>query len=117
MNKVFKGLTTGFLTGIANGLFGGGGGMVAVPLLNKTCDYTQKEAHATAIFVIAPICAVTAVVYIICGYAKSYIIIPTSIGTVFGGLIGALLLNKINKKFINYIFITLMLIAGVKMLF
>lgn len=117
MNKVFKGITAGFSTGIANGLFGGGGGMVAVPLLTKMCNYHEKQAHATAIFIIAPICGVTAIVYIICGYARLNIIIPTAIGSTIGGLIGALLLNKFPKAIINYIFISIMLIAGIRMLF
>ena len=44
---VFRRTLCGVAVGAANGLFGGGGGMLAVPLLTKT-GYEEKTAHATA---------------------------------------------------------------------
>ena len=117
MKNFFKRITAGILTGAVNGLFGGGGGMVAVPLLEKMCAYKDKEAHATAIFIIAPVCAASALVYIINGFAALDVIIPAAVGSVAGGLAGALMLNKCPKTIINYIFIAVMFAAGVRMLF
>lgn len=115
--NIVKLLTAGILTGAVNGLFGGGGGMVAVPLLNGIAGYTDKQAHATAIFVIAPVCAASALVYIINGYAAADVIIPAAVGSVAGGLVGAYFLNSFPKAVINYIFIAVMFAAGVRMLF
>ena len=115
-NNFLKRLTAGVLTGAVNGLFGGGGGMVAVPLL-RMIGYEDKQAHATAIFVIAPVCAASAVVYIINGYAALDVILPAAVGSVAGGLAGALLLDRFPKTIINYIFIAVMFAAGVRMLF
>ena len=117
MKNFFKRITAGILTGAVNGLFGGGGGMVAVPLLEKMCAYKDKEAHATAIFIIAPVCAASALVYIINGFAALDVIIPAAVGSVAGGLAGALMLNKFPKTIINYIFVAVMFAAGVRMLF
>ncbi|MDE7181606.1 MAG: sulfite exporter TauE/SafE family protein [Clostridia bacterium] len=114
--KFFKRASAGLLTGAVNGLFGGGGGMVAVPLLKGMLGYPDKQAHATAIFIIAPVCAASAVVYIINGYAALDVIIPAAIGSVAGGLAGAYFLNKCPKTFINYIFIALMFVAGIRMI-
>lgn len=116
-NKFFKRTAAGFLTGAVNGLFGGGGGMIAVPLLKGMLGYEDKQAHATAIFIIAPVCAASAIVYIINGYAQWDVIIPATLGSVAGGLAGALFLDKCPKTIINYIFIALMFVAGVRMLF
>ena len=110
-------ITAGVLTGAVNGIFGGGGGMVAVPLLSKMLGYKDKQAHATAIFVIAPVCAASAVVYIINGYAVLDVIIPAAIGTVAGGFVGAYSLSKFSSSAVNYIFIAIMFAAGVRMLF
>lgn len=110
-------ITAGVLTGAVNGIFGGGGGMVAVPLLNKMLGYEDKEAHATAIFVIAPVCAASAIIYIINGYAALDVIIPASIGMVAGGFLGAYLLSKFSSSAVKYIFIAIMLAAGIRMLF
>jgi len=82
--KTFKGTVTGLVTGAVNGLFGGGGGMVAVPLLKNMLGYEDKQSHATAIFVIAPVCAASAIVYIANGYASADVIIPAAIGSVAG---------------------------------
>ena len=112
-----KQATAGALTGAVNGIFGGGGGMVAVPLLSKMLGYEDKESHATAIFVIAPVCAASAIIYIINGYAHLDIIIPAAIGTVAGGFVGAYSLSKFSSAAVNYIFIAIMFAAGIRMLF
>ena len=49
-----KSIVCGAATGAANGLFGGGGGMIAVPLL-RAQGLEEKRAHATAIAVILPV--------------------------------------------------------------
>ena len=112
-----KKITAGILTGAVNGLFGGGGGMVAVPLMRKMLGYEDKSAHATAISLIAPVCAASALVYIINGYAAADVVIPAAIGSVAGGLVGAYFLSAFSKTIINYIFIAIMFAAGVRLLF
>lgn len=112
----FKQLTAGILTGAVNGLFGGGGGMVAVPILKGMLGYEERQAHATAIFVIAPVCAASAVTYIINGYAALDVIIPAALGSVAGGLVGALALNKFPVGLVNAVFIAVMLAAGIRMI-
>lgn len=114
--KSFKGICTGLLTGAVNGLFGGGGGMVVVPLLKNMLGYEEKRAHATAILIIAPVCAASAVTYIVNGYFSGGVVIPAAIGSVLGGLLGAFLLNKLPEFIVNAVFIAVMLVAGVRMI-
>lgn len=115
--KSLKQIFTGLLTGGVNGLFGGGGGMVVVPLLKNMLGYEEKHAHATAILIIAPVCAASAVAYMINGYLSALVLIPAAIGSVLGGLVGASLLNKLPEFIVNAVFIAVMLVAGVRMLF
>ncbi len=110
-------LTAGLLTGAVNGLFGGGGGMVAVPLLKNMLGYDEKRSHATAILIIAPICAASAIVYIINGYFSAEVVIPAAVGSVIGGLLGALALGKLPVLLVNITFIAVMLAAGLRLLF
>ena len=107
----------GLLTGAVNGLFGGGGGMVAVPLLKNILGYDEKRSHATAILVIAPVCAASAITYIAGGYFVGNVVIPAALGMAAGGFIGALLLDKLPEFIVNIVFIIVMLIAGARMLF
>ena len=104
----------GVLIGVINGFFGGGGGMVAVPVLTNVLGYEQKKAHATAILIIAPVCLISCVAYLLSGFGKMNVIIPATVGSVAGGLCGAGLLNKLTPLAVKVIFIIIMLIAGVK---
>ncbi len=115
-NLIYKRVLSGALTGAVNGLFGGGGGMVAVPVLCGVLGYDNRSAHATAILLIAPVCAVSAAVYIINGYFSADIIIPAALGMAAGGIPGALFLNKLPVKLINAVFVAVMLAAGIRML-
>ena len=76
-----KGVLTagaGLAIGIINGLLGAGGGMIAVPLLQKL-GLDRKQAHANAVAVILPITVLSAVLYLVNGYVSvkdSLIFIP-----------------------------------------
>jgi len=120
MTKTFKKnarrIFCGTLVGVANSLFGGGGGMLAVPLLERT-GLTQKEAHATAILVILPVSAFSFLLYVLKGLYDFAVLIPTAIGVSVGGFFGARLLGKLPVKFVGPIFAVLQLFAGAWMLF
>ncbi len=112
-----KNTLAGALTGLVNGVFGGGGGMVAVPILKNMLGYGEKRAHATAILIIAPVCLASAIVYIINGYFEAGVVIPASLGSVAGGILGAKALDKLPERVVNAVFVALMLVAGLRMLF
>ncbi len=99
-----------------NGLFGGGGGMVAVPLL-RAGGRTEKSAHATAIAVILPASAASSVVYLWKGLVPLGLFLPAAIGVVLGGIAGADLLSHIPGRAVTFVFALLMLAAGLGMLF
>ena len=101
--------------GIANGLFGGGGGMIIVPILTHLLKYPAKNAHATAILIILPLSFVSGLFYVAFGVQVS-IVIPVVSGVCIGGVLGAFLLPKLSNKWISVIFSFLMLVAGVKLL-
>ncbi len=54
----------GIATGMANGLFGSGGGTIVVPAMVYLLDADDHTAHATAISVILPLTLVSAFFYI-----------------------------------------------------
>ena len=111
-----KRLLCGGLVGTANSLFGGGGGMIAVPLLTQT-GLEEKTAHATAILVILPISLFSFVLYAIRGFYQPNVLLPTAIGVTVGGVVGAWLLGKLPTKTVNLIFALLQLVAGAFLFF
>lgn len=110
-------ILTGVVTGLANGFFGGGGGMIVVPLLTFLLKMKTKSAHATAIAIILPVSVISAIVYFIKGSFDFSTGLPSGAGVVLGGIAGAWLLGKLSSKWITRIFAVIMLAAGVKLLF
>lgn len=114
--KTLFSVLTGCLAGFINGLFGGGGGMIVVPMLTNFLFYKQKNAHATAILIILPLSIVSGLLYLSFGSMRLSVGIPVAIGVIVGGTIGAILLSKLSSKWVALIFYFLMAAAGVKML-
>lgn len=54
----------GGAAGLANGLFGGGGGMVFLPILSRWGNLKSRQLYATCVAVIFPVCAVSAAMYL-----------------------------------------------------
>lgn len=105
----------GLLIGVVNGLFGAGGGIVAVPILGKM-GLSKKESHANAVAVILPISILSAVLYLM----KDYVAIPDAFPYIPTGIIGALLgtycLKKISPLWLKRIFGVFIIYAGVRLL-
>ena len=106
----------GTLVGGANSLFGGGGGMIAVPLLART-GLNEKQAHATAILVILPVSLLSFLFYVWRGFYDPSVLIPTAIGVTAGGFLGAKLLGKMPVKTVNLVFAALQAAAGAFLFF
>lgn len=115
IKKYIKPAFSGLAVGLVNGVFGAGGGMLAVPLLKKS-GLDQKSAHANAVAVILPITVISAIMYLVKGsvmLGDSFAFVPT-------GLIGAglatFLLKKFSNRWLQKIFAVFMIYAGVRLL-
>ncbi len=110
-------ITGGIGVGFINGFFGGGGGMLCVPLLNKVLGEETKPSHATAMLIILPISIASAVTYVASGFFDLKLTLMVGGGVIAGGIVGALLLKKLNSSVISIIFAILMIAAGIKLAF
>lgn len=100
--------------GCVNGLFGGGGGMLVVPLLTGM-GLDAKKAHATAVAVILPLCFISALIYVVKGCFDMTLTLTVGGGVVAGGVLGALLLKKADNFLLSGLFYLVMIGAGIKM--
>lgn len=110
-------ILSGSIIGLLNGFFGGGGGMVCVPILQKVLNLDAKSSHATAIVVIFPLSLISAFIYVFNGYIKSFPLITIGLGVVLGGLLGAFALKFLPPKAVRIIFAIIMFIGGIKLIF
>lgn len=109
-------IITSLFAGFATGVFGGGGGMIIVPILTGLYGLQPTKAHATAIATIFPLCLVSVIFYLTHGGWEWKSGLVVSAGVVVGGIVGALAMKKIPAKWLQPIFYILMIVGGIKML-
>ena len=113
--KYSKYLAIGLVTGAANGLFGSGGGTIAVPAMVLLLGAEEHKAHATAISIILPLTIVSAFFYISNNYVDWGLTWKVALGGIAGGYLGARLLNICPSSLLRKIFAVFMIIAGLRM--
>ena len=106
----------GGAAGLVNGFFGGGGGMVLVPLLAGRCGLGQRRAFATSIAVIAPLCALSASIYYLRGGLDLRSALPYLAGGLVGGFVGGRAFKKLSMVWLRRAFALLILYGGVRAL-
>lgn len=107
----------GGAAGLVNGFFGGGGGMVLVPLLAGWCGLGQRKAFATSVAIILPLCGLSAIIYLFRGGVELTAALPYLLGGLIGGWIGGTIFKHINMVWLRRLFALLLLYGGVRALF
>ena len=115
VSRFWCGLAGG-AAGLINGFFGGGGGMILVPLLAGKCGLDQRRAFATSVAIIAPLCALSAGIYYARGELDLMAALPYLAGGLIGGLVGGKVFKKLSMVWLRRVFALLILYGGVKAL-
>ena len=116
MNHTRKSQLAGGAAGLANGLFGGGGGMVFLPLLARSRDLHQRQLFATCVAVIFPVCAVSAGVHFFRSGISLTQALPYLLGGLLGGFLGGRLYGRVSTLWLKRLFALFLFYAGVKYL-
>src|SRR5690606_30982062 len=103
-NNNIKLISLGLVTGLVNGLFGSGGGMIIVPALVFILGLKEYKAHATAISIIFPLTIISTIVYFFNNTIPLKISVLVGIGALLGSYIGAKILNKIPANILRKVF-------------
>ena len=111
-----KNQIAGTLGGAINGLFGGGGGMVVLPLLSKWRKLEARSAFATCVAVILPMSCVSAAVYLWQVRPAVLTVLPYLAGGLAGGILGGLSFEKVPVRILKVIFGLFLLYGGVRYL-
>lgn len=106
----------GAAAGLINGFFGGGGGMILVPLLAGWCGLGQRKAFATSVAIILPLCILSAAIYLFRGGVELLPALPYLAGGLAGGLLGGKLFKGLNMTWLRRGFALLILYGGGKAL-
>ncbi len=106
----------GAVAGALNGFFGAGGGMLLVPLLIRWVRLEERKAFATSVFIILPLCVVSAVVYLLKFRIDIMLTLPYLIGGLMGGFIGGCCFKNIPTALLHRAFGLLLIYGGVRIL-
>lgn len=105
----------GTFAGFLNGLFGSGGGTVAVPLLKKG-GLLQKEAQATSLLMMFILSAVSAGIYLFKGHLSFQSAAEYIPGGILGGIAASVCFKKIKPELLRKIFGGFLTFSAIKML-
>lgn len=115
--QLIKILSIGLVIGFFNGLFGSGGGTIAVPAMVFLLGIKEQKAHATAISVILPLSILSSFIYMKNNYLDWSLTLNVAIASSIGGYIGSKILNKFSANTLRKIFGASMIIAALRMVF
>lgn len=115
MSDTWRKRAAGAAAGLANGLFGGGGGMVFIPVMSRS-TLKGRALYATCVAVIFPVCAVSAALYLWRSELSLQTALPYLLGGLAGGTVGGKLYGKISPKWLKGLFAAFLLYGGVRYL-
>lgn len=106
----------GGLIGFINSFFGSGGGLIAIPLLEKTGMETRK-CHATSIAIILPLSIISSISYYLKGNIDFSLALKYIPAGILGAIIGSCFLKKIDNSVLKRIFGIVLIISGIRLFF
>jgi len=101
--------------GAMSALLGIGGGPIKVPLMRLVMGIPLKAATATSSFMVGITASASALIYLGEGLVKTELAIPAVLGIFLGARAGALVAGKIKSRYINFIFVILLIIIALEM--
>jgi uncharacterized membrane protein YfcA len=106
----------GSLAGFANGVFGGGGGMVFLPVMMRQNTVEPRKLYPTCVAVIFPVCALSAAISLWQGEFSLSQSLPYLAGGALGGAVGGKLYGKVSVKLLRWLFAAFLIYGGGKYL-
>ena len=113
---VFKLVGVGFLSGIINGFFGAGGGLLLVPMITYVAKDNSKKAHATTLACVMFMCLASSIIYLVKNQLNFKLILVCLIGSLIGAMIGIKLLKSLKNNVIDLVFSLVLILAGILMI-
>ena len=106
-----------FLAVAINGFLGTGGGIIFIFMLSFLTKNRAKDNYATSICAVLFISLIGLISYFKNSNIDFNIISEVGLPAVVGGVVGALLVDKMQTKWLNIIFAGLIIYSGISMLF
>ena len=115
-NFQFGPALAGLLVGIVNGIFGGAGGMVLIPLLGLWTDAEPESIFPLSVSVMLPVCVLSLWLSARTGPLPWLDALPYLIGSTLGGVLAGCFGKRIPTVWLHRFFGVMLLWGGVRYL-
>lgn len=114
--KYFGAMLAGFAAGAVNGVFGGAGGMVLIPLLQLWTDIEEEALFPMSVGVTGPVCLLSLWLASRSGPLPWADAMPYLVGSVGGGVLAGIFGRRIPTVWLHRVFGAMILWGGVRYL-
>ncbi len=112
----WMGLAGSAVAGVLSGLFGIGGGVIKVPLMNIGMGVPLRPAAATSNFMIGVTAATGAAVFFSRGYIIPELAAPIVVGIAAGSVLGSTFSHRIDVAHLRVLFVVVLSFTALRML-
>jgi uncharacterized membrane protein YfcA len=109
------GIAGSLFAGVVSALFGIGGGIVKVPVMNLVMAVPLRVATATSNLMIGVTASAGAVVYLYRGGIDPYLTAPAALGVYAGASVASRLANRVDSRVLRLLFVAMLLVTAVQM--
>ena len=110
------GLALMYIAGMISALLGVGSGALKVPAMDVAMHMPIKASAATSDFMIGVTAAASAGAYFTRGQINPVIAAPIAIGVLLGAIIGSRLLNHVEARYVQALFVLVLVVVAAEML-
>ncbi len=110
-----RGVLGSLLAGVVSALFGVGGGIVKVPVMNLVMGVPIRVATATSNLMIGVTASAGALVYLLRGGIDPYVTAPTAVGVFAGASLAARLSHRVDLGVLRLLFVAVLVVTSAQM--
>jgi uncharacterized membrane protein YfcA len=110
-----RGVLGSLLAGLVSALFGVGGGIVKVPVMNLVMGVPIRVATATSNLMIGVTASAGALVYLFRGGIDPYVAAPTALGVFAGASLASRLSDRVDLGILRLLFVVVLVVTASQM--
>jgi hypothetical protein len=115
IHSLGRGVVGSLLAGIVSALFGVGGGIVKVPVMNLIMGVPMRVATATSNLMIGVTASAGGLIYLFRGGIDPYVAAPTAVGVFVGASLASRLADRVDLPVLRLLFIAVLVVTAAQM--
>jgi uncharacterized membrane protein YfcA len=115
VHRPVVGLVTGFFGGVISSMFGIGGGIINVPVMNRLMKVPVKATVATSGFLLLTTTMTGSLIYIYNGYLVPYVAGPLCLSVFVGARLGSLIAHRVHTRILLIVFSIFLVLMALMM--